>query len=115
MHTKVKVNIRLPLKKEREMCKPRGEWCLVKFKYEHMGVFCFWCGKQGPVDQIKIVSNCSILRLMAVLIVHRGQRLEPIGRRWLREEGLVQADIDPLMVQNVTKRESGSSLYSLVK
>lgn len=46
-----------------------------------------------------------------MLIVHRGQRLEPIGRRWLREEGLVlQADIDPLMVQNVTKRESGSSL-----
>lgn len=58
MHTKVKVNIRLPLKKEREMCKPRGEWCLVKFKfkYEHMGVFCFWCGKQGPVDQ-----NCEQL------------------------------------------------------
>lgn len=44
MRIKVRVHVRNPLKKERKVRKAGGEWNVVKFKYERLGIFCYLCG-----------------------------------------------------------------------
>lgn len=51
MRIKVRVDVRVPLEKEKKVRKLGGEWRIVKFKYERLGVFCFLCGLLGHVDQ----------------------------------------------------------------
>lgn len=52
MHIKVKLDVRVPLKKEYRVKKTGGEWKMVQFKYERLGVFCFVCGIIGHVEQL---------------------------------------------------------------
>jgi 14-3-3 protein epsilon len=47
MRIRVRVDIRQPLKKESRVKNQGGDWCIVNFKYEKLGVFCFICGLLG--------------------------------------------------------------------
>lgn len=50
MRIKVKVDIRLPLKKDKKVKKAGEEWKVVQFKYERLEIFCFVCGMLGHTD-----------------------------------------------------------------
>ncbi|MCH82853.1 hypothetical protein A2U01_0003665, partial [Trifolium medium] len=47
MRIRVKIDVRLPLKKDTKVMNKEGKWCTVKFKYEKLGTFCFVCGIMG--------------------------------------------------------------------
>jgi 14-3-3 protein epsilon len=47
MRIRVRVDIRQPLKKDSRVKNQGGNWCIVNFKYEKLGVFCFVCGLIG--------------------------------------------------------------------
>lgn len=51
MRIRVLVDVCQPLKKEKKVRKPGGEWRLVKFKYGKLGTFCFFCGCLGHSEQ----------------------------------------------------------------
>lgn len=51
MRLSVRVDVCLPLKKERRVKMVGGEWNTVTFKYEKLGVFCFKFGCLGHTDQ----------------------------------------------------------------
>lgn len=91
MRLRVRVDVRLPLKKEKRVQRTGGERCMVSFKFERLGVFCFVCGMLGHTEQ-----KCPVLFSME----HgdgqcgRGVELRAEGRRqdygaggpWLKEE-----------------------------
>lgn len=52
MRIRVKVDVRLPLKKERKVRTVGGDWCVVNFKFEKLGIFCFACGCLGHTEQM---------------------------------------------------------------
>jgi hypothetical protein len=92
MRLKVKIDVRVPLKKETKVKDRNGDWCTVKFKYEKLGIFCFICGVMGHSD-----NKCSVRFDMPEDNGRRDWsselRAEPrkmAGRpvlRWLKEEG----------------------------
>lgn len=51
MRIRVRVDTRVPLKKEKKVKRPGGDWRVVSFKYERLGVFCFMCGIIGHTEQ----------------------------------------------------------------
>ncbi|MCI13672.1 hypothetical protein A2U01_0034792, partial [Trifolium medium] len=50
MRIRVKIDVRMPLKKDTKVMNKEGEWCTVKFKYEKLGIFCFVCGIMGHAE-----------------------------------------------------------------
>ncbi|KAK2408416.1 hypothetical protein QL285_043929 [Trifolium repens] len=92
MRLRVKIDVRVPLKKETKVKDRNGVWCTVKFKYERLGIFCFICGVMGHSD-----NKCSVRFDMPEDDGRRDWsselRAEPrktAGRpvsRWLKEEG----------------------------
>jgi 14-3-3 protein epsilon len=50
MRVRVKVDVRQPLKKGQRVRDKEGAWCMVNFKYEKLGVFCFVCGVMGHAE-----------------------------------------------------------------
>jgi hypothetical protein len=50
MRVRVKVDVRQPLKKGQRVRDKEGAWCMVNFKYEKLGVFCFVCGIMGHAE-----------------------------------------------------------------
>ncbi|WJX65751.1 hypothetical protein P8452_50377 [Trifolium repens] len=50
MRLRVKVDVRLPLKKDTRVKDRSGNWCTVIFKYEKLGIFCFLCGVMGHAE-----------------------------------------------------------------
>jgi hypothetical protein len=50
MRVRVKVDVRQPLKKGQRVRDKEGDWCMVNFKYEKLGVFCFVCGIMGHAE-----------------------------------------------------------------
>lgn len=56
MRIKVRLDVRKPLKKDRKVRIARGEWCLVKFRYEKLSIFCFVCDCIGHTEQ-----SCEVL------------------------------------------------------
>lgn len=97
MRIRVKIDARVPLKTEKKVKKPGGEWKVVHFKYERLGVLCFVCGLIGHTEH-----HCDKLLTMDKDDGVRGWGLElrvetrkPSGGRnnlWLREGGKVQAE-----------------------
>lgn len=51
MRVKVRIDVRVLLKKEKKVKKPSGEWKVVYFNYEKLGVFCFVCGLTGHTNE----------------------------------------------------------------
>lgn len=51
MQPRVRIDVRVPLKKENKVKKSGGEWRIVRFKYERLGIFCFACGIIGHTEQ----------------------------------------------------------------
>jgi 14-3-3 protein epsilon len=91
MRLRVKVDVRLPLKKDTKVKDRNGNWCTVRFKYEKLGIFCFICGIMGHAE-----NRCDIRFAMEIVDGSRQWsnelRAEPrrlAGRqtsRWLVEE-----------------------------
>jgi hypothetical protein len=50
MRIRVKIDARMPLKKEAKVMDRDRKWCTVKFKYEKLGTFCFVCGVMGHAE-----------------------------------------------------------------
>jgi hypothetical protein len=50
MRVRVKIDVRQPLKKGQRVRDKDGAWCMVNFKYEKLGVFCFVCGIMGHAE-----------------------------------------------------------------
>lgn len=55
MRLRVKINVRDPLKKQTRVKNKSGEWCVVKFIYEKLSLFCFVCRKLGHTE-----SRCEV-------------------------------------------------------
>jgi hypothetical protein len=50
MRMRVRIDVRLPLKKDTKVMNKEGKWCTVKFKYEKLGTFCLVCGIMGHAE-----------------------------------------------------------------
>jgi hypothetical protein len=92
MRLRVKIDVRLPLKKDTRVKDREGNWCIVKFKYEKLGTFCFICGIMGHSE-----NRCTIRFERNEDDGVRGWSNEiradtrrtggRQGSRWLKEEG----------------------------
>ncbi|PNY14983.1 hypothetical protein L195_g011673 [Trifolium pratense] len=92
MRLRVRIDVRQPLKKNKQVKNSGGDWCTVNFKYEKLGVFCFVCGILGHTE-----NKCEIRFAMESDDGVRGWsnelRTEPRRRsgrptsRWLKDEG----------------------------
>ncbi|CAN1787189.1 hypothetical protein LINPERHAP1_LOCUS17539 [Linum perenne] len=51
MRVRVRIDITSPLKKERKVRWPRGEWLLGKYRYEKLPTFCYVCERIGHVER----------------------------------------------------------------
>jgi hypothetical protein len=56
MRIRVQIDVRKPLKIDYKVKDKEGEWCIVKFKYEKLGIFCFVCGIMGHAE-----NKCEVL------------------------------------------------------
>ncbi|CAN1810997.1 hypothetical protein LINPERHAP1_LOCUS26106 [Linum perenne] len=91
MKLRARLDIREPLKKEKKVKKPRGDWLLAKFRYERLPNFCFICGRIGHIDR-----HCEIyFRIPDDKIIRNWDitmRAPPLqystlgGEKWLVEE-----------------------------
>jgi hypothetical protein len=91
MRLKVKVDVRQPLKRNTKVKNKEGGWCVVQFKYEKLGMFCFVCGIMGHTE-----NKCEVRFAMehddGVREWSNEIRAEPrrqggrLASRWLREE-----------------------------
>ncbi|GAU39458.1 hypothetical protein TSUD_158890 [Trifolium subterraneum] len=50
MRIRVRIDVRQPLKKDTKVKDKNGKWCVVNFKYEKLGTFCFVCGIMGHAE-----------------------------------------------------------------
>jgi hypothetical protein len=92
MRLKVRIDVRLPLKKETKVKDREGKWCTVKFKYEKLGIFCFVCGVMGHAE-----NKCEVRFAMehddgsrewsAEIRAENRRQGGKLTSRWLREEG----------------------------
>ncbi|CAN0916159.1 Uncharacterized protein At4g02000 [Linum grandiflorum] len=48
---RARLDVRRPLKKEKKIRRPGGEWVIISLKYEKLPTFCFTCGRMGHVDR----------------------------------------------------------------
>ncbi|MCH80000.1 hypothetical protein A2U01_0000762, partial [Trifolium medium] len=91
MRVRVRVDVRQPLKKDTKVKNKKGEWCVVNFKYEKLGIFCFVCGIMGHTE-----NKCAVRYAMEQddgrrywSADIRAESSRQGGRqtsRWLREE-----------------------------
>jgi hypothetical protein len=92
MRIRVRVDVRRPLKKCQKVKSQNGDWCIVNFKYEKLGVFCFVCGIMGHAEN-KCEVRFSMERDDGIREWSNELRAEPRRRssrptsRWLMEEG----------------------------
>ncbi|CAN0857900.1 hypothetical protein LINGRAHAP2_LOCUS6981 [Linum grandiflorum] len=52
MRLRAQVDVLKPLKKQKKIRKPDGEWVVSELKYEKLPTFCFTCGRMGHVDRL---------------------------------------------------------------
>ncbi|CAN1757315.1 hypothetical protein LINPERHAP1_LOCUS6472 [Linum perenne] len=92
MQIMVHMDVRLPLKREKKIRKPGGDWTVVAFKYECLPTFCFTCGRIGHINRryelcFLLASNEIVQKWSADLrapIRRRGGGTG--GERWLVED-----------------------------
>jgi 14-3-3 protein epsilon len=91
MRIRVKVDVRVPLKKEAKVMNKVGEWCSVKFKYEKLGVFCFVCGIMGHGEnkcevRFSMEQDSGVREWSAEIRAESRRVGGRLSSRWLREE-----------------------------
>ncbi|CAN1758162.1 hypothetical protein LINPERHAP1_LOCUS6727 [Linum perenne] len=112
MRLRARLDIREPLKKEKKVKKPRGDWLLAKFRYEWLPNFYFICGRIGHIDRHceiyfrlpddKIIRNWDItLKATPLMSSTLG------GEKWLVEEKPVRED-NMLALQTVDTNAQGT-------
>jgi hypothetical protein len=92
MRIRVRVDVRQPLKKEKKVKSEGGEWCMVKFKYEKLGIFCFVCGLMGHAEnkcevRFSMESDDGVRAWSNELRAEYRKRGGRPMSRWLTEEG----------------------------
>ncbi|CAN1797095.1 hypothetical protein LINPERHAP1_LOCUS21143 [Linum perenne] len=117
MRLRARIDIREPLKKEKKVKRPRGEWLLAKFRYERLPNFCFICGRIGHIDH-----HCEIyFRLPDDKIIRHWDitlRAPPLqssllgGEKWLVEEEPVNKDDRVAMTVLDTNKGGMSRLHN---
>jgi hypothetical protein len=92
MRIRVRVDVRHPLKKEKKVKSEGGEWCVVNFKYEKLGIFCFVCRLMGHAEnkcEVRFsMENDDGVRAWSneLRAEYRRRGGRPMSR-WLTEEG----------------------------
>jgi hypothetical protein len=91
MRVRVKVDVRLPLKKEAKVKDKEGNWCTVKFRYEKLGVFCFVCGIMGHAENKCVVrfemeDDNGVREWSPEIRADTRRQGGRLSSRWLREE-----------------------------
>jgi hypothetical protein len=91
MRIRVKVDVRLPLKKDAKVMDKEGKWCTVKFKYEKLGTFCFVCGVIGHAEnkceiRFSMEEDDGTREWSAEIRVDSRRQGGRIVSRWLKEE-----------------------------
>jgi 14-3-3 protein epsilon len=91
MRIRVQIDVRSPLKKNTKVKNREGEWCIVKFKYEKLGIFCFVCGIMGHAE-----NKCAVLfskelddgirEWSAEIRADPRRQRSRVTSRWLRDE-----------------------------
>ncbi|CAN0885531.1 Uncharacterized protein At4g02000 [Linum grandiflorum] len=51
MRLRARMDVSKPLKKEKKIRRPGGDWVIITLKYEKLPTFCFTCGRMGHVDR----------------------------------------------------------------
>ena len=67
MRVKVRIDVSRPLKRWKKILLSNGSSSQVLFKYEHLGLFCFLCGKLGHIERF-----CDLHFSMAIDSMARG-------------------------------------------
>jgi hypothetical protein len=91
MRIRVKVDVRLPLKKDAKVKDRAGRWCTVNFKYEKLGVFCFVCGIMGHTEnkcavRFSMEEDSGIREWSSEIRADARRQGGRLTSRWLREE-----------------------------
>ncbi|CAN1783191.1 hypothetical protein LINPERHAP1_LOCUS16194 [Linum perenne] len=101
MRLRVRLDVREPLKHEKKIKRPNGEWIVAKFRYEKLPTFCFICGRLGHIDchcEIYFrLPDEQIVRLWDASVRAPPRKANSMGgERWL--------------VEDTTKEENGHIL-----
>ncbi|CAN1779817.1 Uncharacterized protein At4g02000 [Linum perenne] len=51
MRLRICMDVTKPLKKEKKVRRPGGEWLMGKFRYERLPTFCYVCGRIGHIER----------------------------------------------------------------
>jgi hypothetical protein len=91
MRLRVRIDVRLPLKKDTKVMNKEGAWCTVKFKYEKLGTFCFVCGVMGHAEnkcevRFSMEHDDGVRGWSADLRAEMRRQGGRLASRWLREE-----------------------------
>lgn len=91
MQLRIKIDVRLPLKKNTRVKNKGGEWCTVNFKFEKLSLFCFVCGVLGHMKQCCAIrfamEEDSGVRGWSAELRAENRRFGGGASRWLKEEG----------------------------
>jgi hypothetical protein len=88
---RVKIDVRMPLKKDTKVKNKEGNWCTVNFKYEKLGTFCFVCGVMGHAEnkcevRFSIEHDDGTRNWSADIRADARRTGGKIVSRWLKEE-----------------------------
>jgi 14-3-3 protein epsilon len=97
MRIRVKIDVRMPLKKDAKVMDREGKWCTVKFKYEKLGTFCFVCGVMGHGEnkcavRFSMEQDDGTREWSAEIRADSRRQGGRIASRWLKEEGGSRVD-----------------------
>jgi hypothetical protein len=98
MRLRVRIDVRLPLKKETKVKDKEGRWCTVKFKYEKLGIFCFVCGVMGNAEnkcevRFSMEQDDGVRGWSSEIRAENRRQGGRLTSRWLREDGGGQSEI----------------------
>ncbi|XP_074352812.1 uncharacterized protein LOC141691963 [Apium graveolens] len=89
---KVAINVNKPLKSQMRMKKAGGDWMWVKFKYERLPSFCFYCGIIGHSEKFceslyDEAGNIGVRNYDASLRAPMRNNIDAGKNQWLRNAG----------------------------